>query len=465
MDNRLDNIEKVIIKVMLKNKDFAALISSSFVEDFFDDKMSSSIFSFTKEYLKKYNEIPDEDIVKSSIEDKDGCMEFFNDINGLDIDIAKNYNYLIDQSNTFLKDKAIKNAILKSVEIIEDKKNIIEIRKLIEDALTKDLNIDLGLNYFDDLKSRLTRIFSNDIKRIPTYYPVFDEYINGGFPPYTFSVSLARIHGGKSAQLANFAARQVLHGHNVVLFTMEMSEDAFAQRFDAIYSNMDINKMYSVKSNFKKILTNLKQIKENENRGKLYIKQFPTGKASVNDLDIYLRELKMRGINIDIIYADYINLMRSAYSSSDKLYEKVKNVAEELRGLSFIYRCPVVSVSQLNREGSSIAFNDVDFTYVSESLGLPATVDFMSILGFDPEKASYVSEVQYKIVKNRLGGRVGSVDKFFNDSKTLKYYDSSEYDLWISDANITGDDREPYEKPANFEENNNLGKKSRKKKI
>lgn len=83
----------------------------------------------------------------------------------------------------------------------------------------------------------------------------------------------------------------------------------------------------------------------------------------------------------------------------------------------------------------------MDWVYTSESLGLPATVDFMAIGGFDPERAVYTSEMQYKIVKNRLGGRVGEINKFYNDNKTLKLYDSNELDLWLEDATITEGDR------------------------
>ena len=72
---------------------------------------------------------------------------------------------------------------------------------------------------------------------------------------------------------------------------------------------------------------------------------------------------------------------------------------------------------------------------------VPATADFMMIFGHDVEKAVYESEIQYKIVKNRLGGRVGEISKFYYDARTLKMYDSLELDMWSDDAAITGDER------------------------
>jgi hypothetical protein len=250
--------------------------------------------------------------------------------------------------------------------------------------------------------------------------------------------------------MANFAARQVLNGFNVVLMTLEMSEDMFAQRFDAIYSKLDINRMYhgdqkrllqqrliEVKRNIAVDTANLTRGVKND----LYIKQFPTGAASVKDFRIYLRELKLRDIRPNIIYVDYINLMKSAYKKTDDLYGSVKSIAEELRALSFEFEAPVVSVSQLNREGTFVGLSDVNFNYISESMGVPATADFMSIFGIDEDCWIYQNELHSKIVKNRLGGRVGDIWKSYYDSRSLKMYDESELDMWSADGRESGEPR------------------------
>jgi hypothetical protein len=220
-----------------------------------------------------------------------------------------------------------------------------------------------------------------------------------------------------------------------------MGEDAFAQRFDGIYSGLDINRMYVSQAYKRRLVDKLRNIKETENRGELFIKQFPTGDASVLDFKIYLRELKMRDVEPSILYVDYINLMKTAYKTETNMYSIVKRVAEELRALSFEFKIPVVSVSQLNREGTFVNFSELDFNYIAESLGVPATADFMAILGTDEDEMIYQNEILYKITKNRLGGRVGQFDKFYLDAKSLKMYDSSELDTWIEDAEISGDDR------------------------
>lgn len=302
----------------------------------------------------------------------------------------------------------------------------------------------------DDKEIFAKDIFSgcqiNGINGIETVFDVFDT----GETIEMYDVSLPYHHkfytkgilSHNSNTLANFAARQTLHGHNVVLCSLEMSEDAFAQRFDSIFTSLDINKMYTVESVRDQLIVKLRDIKRGtENLGRLFIKQFPTGEASILDIRRYLRELTMRGFPPSICYLDYINIMKPSYNTKGDMYTDVKRIAEEARAMSFQFECPIVSVSQLNREGSIINFTEVDFVYIAESMGVPATADFMAIYGVDDDKLVYSSELHYKIVKNRLGGRVGEIDKFYYDCRSLKMYDSAELDLWLRDATQTGDER------------------------
>jgi len=300
-------------------------------------------------------------------------------------------------------------------------------------------------------------MFTDDTQRLKTYFPVFDDFINGGFPPKTLSVFVAKIHGFKSNVMANMIARQVLAGHNIALASLEMSEDMFAQRFDGIYSQLDINRFYFNKQLQRQLMERLKSVKAKEGRGQLLIKSFPTGKGTVNDFRAWVRELKMRGIELDGFYFDYLNLMKSVEvkSSGDSTYGSVKSIAEETRAMGFEFNIPMISVSQLNRAGTFMSFEDVDFNSIAESMGVPATADFMMIMGANDEGMVYNNEVHYKIVKNRLGGRVGEMDKFYYDARSLKMYCSSELEMWMNDIVTSGDDRnvrpvqqEPEQRPT-----------------
>jgi len=455
-----DFIEKIILKGILSDKDFLILTSSVFKPEYFDDPNISHAFRFCRDYAEEYKTIPSRDAIINSSENPDDIRRIIDQSEQTDFNVTDSYEFLLNQSNDYLKEKALKLAIIESVDDVEDPERRNIIQKRIEEALIKDIKVDLGLKYFEDLGVRLRRIFTTTENRIPTYFPVFDELINGGFPPLTFNVLTAKIHGGKSNTMANFAARQVKNGHNVVILTLEMSQDAFAQRFDGIYSGLDVNRMYLSRNYKRNLMNRLSAVKDTENRGELFIKQYPTGNASILDFRIYLRELMLRGINIDIVYVDYINLMKAAYKVDNNMYSAIKRVSEEIRALSFEFKCPFVSVSQLNREGFFINFNETDFNHIAESMGIPATADFMAIMGTDEEQMVYESEILYKITKSRIGGRVGHIERFYLDKKSLKMYDSCELDEWIDEATVSGDERGRVDH-ENLEENNTRRRRRR----
>lgn len=327
-----------------------------------------------------------------------------------------------------------------SVDLVKKKDDINKAREYIEAALTKTLKKQIGLDYWGDLSERLKRMFSAENTRIPTYYPQLDEYLNGGLTPYTLSVILASMHGFKSNLMINIATRQMMHGHSVAYLSLEMAEDELGKRVDAQLTKLDINRIYDTKR--KEFLANIKNVRTG-NEGKLLIKQFPTGTASVNDFRSYLYELQMRDIGLECIYVDYLNIMKPTSNSGDgNLYTDVKKIGEELRAMSYIFKCPIVSATQVNRGGLNSEIGQITFANLSESIGTAATADFIMVLGTDTDSLVYQNEVFYKILKNRLGGRVGEIDKMYVDNKSLKMYDSVELDQWIEDANISGATRE-----------------------
>lgn len=449
--------EKVILKTCLQNKFYSSLLHNIFTKRIFDNPYIAEIIEISLDHHREYKTIPSVDVILDNLQSKGKDVDKYKDVidesSSIDVKIEEGGNeddldYVITETEKYWKRQSLKNAIVDSVDIIgeEDKKitpeEEKEIEKIFRSCLTVSLKRDIGLNYFDDMSDRLRRVFNVNDTKIPTYYPGFDEFINGGIGSYSLSVILGKIHGYKSSLMSNIASRQVLHGKNVVIFSLEMSEDAYAQRHDAIFSKMDINRMYSSSGNRRQLLRVLMELKKDTDRGSLFIKQYPTGQASVNDFTIYLNDMKMRGFDFDIIYVDYMNLMKPMHASKKgDMYTDVKRIAEELRALSYEYNgIPIVSASQLNREGAMTDFSSVSMFYTGESVGVPATADFMIILGTDESALVYKSEVHYKIAKNRFGGRVDEMDKFYADQRTLKLYDGSEFDEWKVDAKVTEDD-------------------------
>jgi len=192
-------LEQLIIKACLQDTGLIATLSSTFEKDYFDNLTASQIYNYIITKFKQYQTIPPRvEIIAEIDKENDNAEAFIRDVDSIDYDITRNYTSLFDSINDYLKEKAVKKSILTSVDVINNKPDeISSIKGIIEEALSKDLKIDLGLDYFGALKDRLIRIMSTDVTRVPSYFPKFDEYISGGFPPYTLSIMLARIHGFK----------------------------------------------------------------------------------------------------------------------------------------------------------------------------------------------------------------------------------------------------------------------------
>lgn len=440
--------ETIILKGILSHPEYANKVLSVYKKDYFENTTTGQIYNEIQKHYNKYGEVPTsrEQIVSVLGEE---VNTVFSEIDNVDYNIASNYDHLVDETENYLQKQSIRVALLEAVNIYERGESLDVIIDKVEHARSLTLNDSSGSDYFNDLQSRLIRIFQTPDTRVPTYYHQLDEFISGGFPAKTLSVFVARIHGWKSQLMINLASRQVLNGHNVVCLSLEMSEDEYQKRFDAIHTNMSINKIHNkhFPNDVKNFITRMKSLKEQWSTmdiGTLKVKDFPTGEATTTDYKTYLRKLQLQGFTPDIIYVDYLNLMKSNYRTKNDLYQDVKKVSEELRALAYHFNCPVVSVSQLNREGMRGNLSEIDFTSISESIGVPATADFMAILGKAVEKdiQSFTQQKMYKIVKNRLGGRVGEISWFYYDKESLRMWDSTEEREWIDRESDTGDYRE-----------------------
>ncbi len=436
-----------LLKGLLSDKNYALTVATAFEERYFDTASMAEIFKYIKCHVEEHDTLPNKDLVINStpVDLRDDITNLFRDAEATDFSVSQNYDWLISTTNEYLKDRAIKRAIVESVDLIDTKQNIQQIKEIIEEALCKDIKIDLGLDYFGQLGERLKSVFESTDDRVKTYYPILDEIFNGGYPPYTLNIFIAKIHGFKTNTLSNIISRQVMNGVRVGLATLEMSENMYAQRFDANLANVDINRMYINKTLRGKFLDNIKQVKATRGTGELYIKEYPTGKASVADFRKWLRELAMRDKLPDIFYNDYLSLMKPENKEKGDIFQDGKSIAEEVRSLGWEFGIPTVSVEQINRTSTFLDFEALDMNSIGGSFGVPATADSVIIQGADEDDMIYQNELKYKVIKNRLGGRCGHIGKWYYDSRSLRMYDETEMDKWIDDAKQSGDERLVYE--------------------
>ena len=108
--------ETIIVKSLLLDKAFLASVASSVETSYLSSPAAADIYGVVLNYFNNYDDIPPQDIIINELEEEkqERAKDFLEEINSLDFDVARQYEYLIDKTDEWLKEKAMKQAILKS---------------------------------------------------------------------------------------------------------------------------------------------------------------------------------------------------------------------------------------------------------------------------------------------------------------------------------------------------------------
>lgn len=217
---------------------------------------------------------------------------------------------------------------------------------------------------------------------------------------------------GKSVFLSNMSVNFLKQNLSVVVISLEMSENVYAQRFDAHISESDINHLRDNKEN---ALEKIKQFKEKYPKAQLFIKEYPPRSVKTRDIDLYLENLKNIGKKFDVVIVDYLGLVLPN-NKTDSMYKDGLAVSEELRSLSYKYNVPIVSAVQCNT--NAMNSEEIDMEHVSESRGIVHTVDALfALYQTDTDKENGI--INMRVLKNRLGGKIGKISNFKLDPESL----------------------------------------------
>lgn len=402
----MQKIETIILSKMLSDEDYTRKVIPFIKPEYFHDSSEKNLYNYLREFVEKYNALPTVEAIQISIQNDRSINENeFKKINEtltrLDDTIEINEQWLLENTEKFCKDKAVYNAIMQSIQIIdgEDKKHTQDgIPSILQEALSVCFDNNVGHDYLDNADIRYDFYHRDEIK-LPFDLEMFNKITNGGLPNKTLNIALAGTGVGKSLFMCHVAAGVMSRGKNVLYITLEMSEEKIAERIDANLMNVNIQDLKDLsKSMFDLRIDKIRKKTE----GKLIVKEYPTASAHVGHFKALLNELKLkRNFAPDIIFIDYLNICASSRFKAGagvNSYTYVKAIAEEIRGLAVEFDLPIVSATQTTRGG--FANSDVDLTDTSESFGLPATADLMFAL-ISTEELEKMGQIMVKQLKNR----------------------------------------------------------------
>jgi archaellum biogenesis ATPase FlaH len=417
------------------------------------------LFKEAGKYVGKYNKLPTAESFKIELDNSDRLT---GEQYTIAVDIIPQLfskekidgQWLIDNTEKWCQDRAIYNAIMESISIIDGKHETMT-KGALPDLLSKALGVafdtNVGHDYVENYEERFD-FYHTEEDRIPFDLEYFNKITKGGVPNKTLNIALAGTGVGKSLFMCHVAAGALVEGKNVLYITMEMAEERIAERIDANLLNVPIDQLNNLSREM--FRTKVEDIAR-KTTGKLIIKEYPTGSAHTGHFRALLNELKLkRQFEPDIIFIDYLNICASSrmkgMGGAINSYNYIKAIAEELRGLAVEFNVPLFSATQTTRSGYSNS--DVGLEDTSESFGLPATADLMFAL-ISTEELENLGQMMVKQLKNRYNDP--TMNKRFVigvDRSKMRLYDVDESEQSLTDDTPVFDKSETHQEMSKFKD-------------
>ena len=399
-------IERTALTQLVNNEQYARKVLPFLKGDYFADRVERTVYEEIAKFVDKYNKIPTQTSLEVEVQSR-------KDLNGDDfakvVEVIKtlepsdvDFDWLVNTTEQFCKDRAVYNAIIEGITIIDgkDKKRTADaIPSILTDALAVGFDNRVGHDYLVDSESRYD-YYHQTVDKIPFDLEFFNKITKGGLPPKTLNIALAGTGVGKSLFMCHVAANCLSQGKNVLYITLEMAEERIAERIDANLMNISIDDLHELpKQMFESKIDKIVKATS----GKLIVKEYPTASAHTAHFRGLIKELAIKKtFKPDIIFVDYLNICASSrmkgLGGAINSYSYIKSVAEELRGLAVETNVPIMSATQTTRSG--FVSTDIGLEDTSESFGLPATADFMFTL-ISNEELDELNQIAVKQLKNR----------------------------------------------------------------
>ena len=447
-----NRIETTILSNLVYNEEYTRKVIPFLKEDYFQDGVEKIIFQTIWAYAEKYKSNPTIDALVIDVQGKalneeqyKKSVDYLSEIEETPTDLE----WLTDQTEKWCKDKAIYNAVLNGIQIIDGKvkdQSPDALPGILSEALSVSFDKHVGHDYMEQSGDRY-EFYHTKEEKIPFDLDFFNKITKGGLPNKTLNIALAGTGVGKSLFMCHVAASTLMQGKNVLYITLEMAEEKIAERIDANLMNITMDDMHDLprhmyENRFEKI--------QKKTTGNLIVKEYPTASAHCGHFRALFNELALKkDFKPDLVFIDDINICASSRfraGANVNSYTYIKAIAEEMRGLAVEYNLPIMSATQTTRTG--FVSTDVGLEDTSESFGLPATADFMFAL-ISSDELNELNQMLVKQLKNRYADP--TMNKKFIlgvDRAKMKLYDVSQ--MAQEDLVDTGQEEEVIDRFADF---------------
>jgi hypothetical protein len=383
-----------LAKLILMDRAYSDQIGEVLITEYFETKYLQKFSNLIYQYKEKYEVHPSMNLMASLINtemDKEDDLiikqvrDFLIRIHS--DPVVQGEQYIKDTALDFCKKQKLKEAIVRSVRLLE-KSSFDEISDLINEALKLGQSNDFGYHYLKDFEKRFEIKVRNPMT---TGWKTFDDLTSGGLGAGELGVAMAGTGAGKSHILVHLGSQALKEKKTVVHYTLELSETVVARRYDSCITGVKLKDLNVFKENI------LEKVKEIE--GTLIVKEYPTKSITTTAIKNHLSKLRLREIVPDIIIVDYADLISPKKSYGEKRHD-LESIYEELRGIAQENKCPIWTVSQTNRTGYNAEL--VTMESISEAFSKCFVADFIFTLSRTTEDKNN-NTGRFFVAKNRFG--------------------------------------------------------------
>ena len=378
------------ISSLLTHKEFLTNIHDIISEEYFENSAHKWTIKQILKYYDKYHTTPsmevlkvelqkiDNDVLKISIRDQLKLAYVTSD---------EDLQYVQEEFTNFCRNQQLKKALMSSVDLLKAG-DFDGIRMLVDGALKAGQDKNVGHEYNKDIEERYRE---NSRTVIPTPWDRINGLLQGGLGNGDFGLIFGNPGGGKSWSLVALGGYAVRLGYNVLHYTLELGEDYVGKRYDAFFTQIPVNKTDQLKPKAQEIVPKLP--------GKLIIKEFPTGRATMSTIESHIKKVEGMGVKADLVIIDYVDLLSSRKKNRERK-EEIDDIYGSTKGLARELDIPIWSVSQVNRAGAKDEIIEGD--KAAGSYDKLMITDFaMSLSRKKEDKVKGTG--RYHIMKNRYG--------------------------------------------------------------
>jgi len=393
-----------VISSLLTHKGFLTNIHDIISEEYFENQAHRWTIKEILSYYDKYHTTPSLEVLKvelQKVENEVLQIAIKEQLKDAYVASDDDLKYVQEEFTNFCKNQQLKKALLSSVDMLKAG-DFDGIRFIIDSAIKAGNDKNVGHEYNKDIEDRYK---VDRRKTIPTPWDDFNTLLQGGLGNGDFGLIFGNPGGGKSWSLVALGGFAVKLGYNVLHYTLELGEEYVARRYDAYFTKIDVSKIFNHKDAVEKVVPEL--------AGKLIVKEFPTGKATISTIESHINKCADLGVKPDLIIIDYVDLLSSRRKTRERK-DEIDDIYQSTKGMARELDIPIWSVSQVNRAGARDEIIEGD--KAAGSYDKMMIADFAASLSRKKEDKER-NTGRFHIMKNRYG-RDGHTYSVLADTST-----------------------------------------------